>query len=395
VVVTAAAASDHPEVTRARALGIPVVTRKAALAQLVVGRQVVGVAGTHGKTTTTVMTTEALAAAGFEPTALAGGRVSSWGGNARLGGDELYVVEADEYDQAFLALSPSVAVVTTVEPEHLECYDGSPEQLEAAFAEFAGRAETALIGTADEGSERVAGAVRREDRGAGRRVWRYGFSPGSDLAIEIVAREAGGSQARVRLPDGRRLSLGLRVPGRHNVANATAAVGVVVALGGAPEAAADALARFEGVGRRFERVGEAAGIVVVDDYAHHPTEITATLAAARQAYPGRRIVAVFQPHLYSRTALQAEAMGQALTAADRVFVTEVYPAREEPIPGVSGRLVAEAAAARGAVVGFEAERERLRARVRVALRPGDVVLTMGAGDITALGPELIAGLSST
>jgi UDP-N-acetylmuramate--alanine ligase len=381
VIVSAAIPADHAEVTRAHQLGIPVIPRKRALAELVAGGRTVGIAGTHGKTTTTVMTTEALAAAGLEPTGLAGGRVASWGGNARVGGDRLYVVEADEYDQAFLELHPAVAVVNNVEPEHLECYGNSAEAMEDAFVAFAGRAETALVGSEDAGSQRVASRLKN-------RVWRYG-SRGEDFAMETVMVSAAESRAVVRLPGGRRANLTLRVPGFHNLWNATAALGVVVALEADVDAALGALARFTGVGRRFERRGEAAGVTVVDDYAHHPTEVAVTLAAGRQAFPKRRLVAVFQPHLYSRTAAQHAAMGRALASADLAFVTEIYAAREAPIAGVSGAQVASAA---GAAAVFEADRDRLLDRVAEAVRPGDVVFTLGAGDITAFGPMLLARL---
>lgn len=388
VVVSAAIPPDHPEVMRARERGIPVVSRKSALGALVAGTPTVGVAGTHGKTTTTVMTTEALAAAGFDPTGLAGGRVATWAGNARLGGEALFVVEADEFDQAFLELVPKIAVVTNVEPEHLESYEGSVERLEDAFAEFAGRAETALIGTADAGSDRVAGRLASRASRPAIRMWRYGAEAGA-LAVTAARLDVAKSEARVRLPDDREVSLRLRVPGRHNLANATAALGVVVALGGAIEPALAALERFGGVGRRFERLGEAGGVAVVDDYAHHPTEIRATLEAARQAFPDRRVVAVFQPHLYSRTGALAGEMGAALSSADIVWVTEVYAAREQPVAGVSGSLVAEAVVAQGATAWFEPDRVRLLERVLETVRPGDVVLTLGAGDITTLGPALL------
>ena len=380
IVVTAAVPSGHPELEAARALGVPVVPRKVALAELVAGRQVVAAAGTHGKTTTTVMATEALGAAGFDPTALAGGRVSAWDGNARLGGDQLFVVEADEYDKAFLTLHPAVAIVNNVEADHLECY-GSVEALEAAFAEFAGRASTVLIGGDDAGAVRVGSQLRG-------RVWRFGTGPSAELRIGEVQQAADRTRAALRLPDGRSVTLELRVPGLHNIRNAAGALGAVVALGGDVDGALAALAQFSGVGRRFDRLGEAGGVAIVDDYAHHPSELVATLAAARQAYPGRRLVAVFQPHLYSRTQQHGRAMGDALAAADVVVVTEVYAARESPIPGVSGGQVAEAAERAGADTIFEADRDALTDRVASVIRRGDVVLTLGAGDITRLGPAL-------
>ncbi len=386
VIVTAAVPPAHPELERARSLGIPVVPRKEALARFVEGGRTIAISGTHGKTTTTAMTTEALVGAGLAPTGIAGGRVSLWRGNARPGRDELFVVEADEYDRAFLALHPTVAVVTNVEADHLEIY-GSLEAIEDAFVEFAGRAERLVACADDPGAGRVA-------RRVGGAVWRYGVAADADLGIGRVSQGPEGSRAELRLPDGSRAELRLRVPGLHNVRNATAALAASLAVGADAGRVLEALAAFPGVGRRFERLGEAGGVSVVDDYAHHPTELAATLAAARQAYPGRRLVAVFQPHLFSRTQAQGSAMGQALAAADLVIVTEIYAAREQPVSGVSGRLVADAAAAAGAEVSFVPVRGELTRRVADALRPGDVVLTLGAGDITRAGHELVQWLAA-
>ncbi len=381
VVATAAASLDHPELQAARKAGLPIVFRKEALAKLVNGTTLVAIAGTHGKTTTTVMTTEALRAGGLHPSGLAGGRVSSWGGNALLDGDALFVVEADEYDQAFLTLEPTVAVVNNVEADHLECY-GSLEALEAAFVTFAGRARRALIGTADTGSDRVANALNGP-------VWRFGIDR-ADLTIAVRELGPEGSIADVTLPDESTVRLVLRVPGVHNLRNATAALGVVVALDADVNAALDALKHFGGVGRRFERLGEESGVMFVDDYAHHPTELAATLAAARQAYPERRLVAVFQPHLYSRTLEHGEAMGRVLAAADVVVVADVYGAREQPMAGVTGKLVADAATAAGALVLYEPAREQLALETAALVRDGDVVITLGAGDVTRVGPEVRA-----
>jgi UDP-N-acetylmuramate--alanine ligase len=364
---------------------VPVIARKHALAELVSGGTVVGISGTHGKSTTTVMTTEALAAAGLAPTGIAGGRVQEWGGNARVGGDRLFVVEADEYDKAFLALRPRVAVVNNVEADHLECYGGLAE-LESAFVEFAGRAERVLAGADDTGARRVAEQL-------GQRVWRFGVA-GPDLTLSDIRQGADGSEASLALPDGSSVTLRLAVPGLHNLRNATAAIGVVLALGGKLEPALDALGKYRGLGRRFERLGEVRGIAFVDDYAHHPTELVATLAAARQAFPGRRLVAVFQPHLYSRTAQHGEAMGIALAAADLAIVTEIYGAREQPLPGISGARVAEAARMAGGKAVFEGERGRVRDRILEHARSGDVVLTLGAGDITRVGRELVEWLQA-
>jgi len=388
LVVTAAVPGDHPELKRARALGVPVVRRADALSQAVAGGTVVAVAGTHGKTTTTVMVTEALAAAGRDPTGLAGGRVARWGGNARVGGGrELYVVEADEYDRAFLSLAPTIAVVNNVEADHLECYDGSVAVLEQAFAQFAGRARRVIAGGDDAGAQRVMAAVRAP-------VWRVGLGADADVRITEVELDEEGSTARIVLPGGRALALRLRVPGLHNVRNAAAALAVAHELGADLERALAALAEFTGVGRRFERVGEARGVTVVDDYAHHPTEVQATLAAARQAFPRRRVVAVFQPHLFSRTALHGDALGRALAAADVVVVAPIYGAREQPLPGVSAALVARGAARAGATTVAVRERAALTERVAETVRAGDVVFTLGAGDITRVGPELLARLGA-
>ena len=386
VVVTAAVATGHPELLRARELGIPVIFRKEALAGLIGSAQSVAVSGTHGKTTTTVMATEALTAAGFDPTGIAGGRVSGWGGNARLAGDALFVVEADEYDKAFLTLHPTIAIVNNVEPDHLECY-GSVAALEEAFVEFAGRASTAIVSSDDPGARRVGQRLRSTVR-------TFGFAADADIVISDVVQRQDVTEARVAWKGGPSLAVRLRVPGIHNLRNAVAALGAVQALGGDLVAASTALEAFEGVGRRFERLGELGGVAIVDDYAHHPSELVATLSAARQAFPGRRIVAVFQPHLYSRTAEHGEAMGKALAAADLVIVTEVYAAREQPIPGVSGRQVADAATGAGASATFEPSRPDVGKHVFEALRPGDVVLTLGAGDITRVGPELVRWLGA-
>jgi UDP-N-acetylmuramate--alanine ligase len=383
VIVTAAVSPNHPELARARALNIPVVRRADALAELVSGggARLVAVAGTHGKTTTTVMTTEALSAAGRNPTGLAGGRVASWGGNARIGGDDLYVVEADEYDKAFLSLRPTVAVVNNVEADHLECY-GSVEALEAAFVEFADRAQRVIIGADDVGADRVALRLQAP-------VWRVGLGPTADVRIRAVRLEPGGSRATISMPGGDLVELQLAVLGMHNVRNAAAALAALHALGADVQAGVQALSAFHGVGRRFERLGEERGVAVVDDYAHHPTEVAATLASARQAYPGRRIVAVFQPHLYSRTALHGEALGKALAAADVVVVAPIYGAREQPLDGITHHLVVRGATRAGAATVAVRDRSGLTPHIARAVRDGDVVFTMGAGDVTRVGPELL------
>lgn len=385
VVVTAAVPQDHAELERARAMAIPVVRRADALGELVAdgGGTLVAVAGTHGKTTTTVMVTDALTAAGRTPTGLAGGRVAAWGGNARVGSRDLFVVEADEFDRAFLSLTPTVAVVNNVEADHLECY-GTVAALEDAFAEFAGRARRVIVGGDDAGAQRVAARL-------GVPVWRVGLDPDADVRIRDVIQEPAGSRATVDVPGVSPVRLQLAVPGLHNLRNAAAALAVLRALDADVAAGARALASFGGVGRRFERVGEAHGVTVVDDYAHHPTEVAATLAAARQAFPGRRVVAVFQPHLYSRTALHGAALGEALAAADVVVVAPIYGAREQPAAGggVTHDLVARGAIGAGAATVAVRDRADLAGQVARAVKTGDVVFTLGAGDVTRVGPELL------
>ena len=382
--VSAAVPGEHPELERARAQGIPVVRRADALGQAVAGGTVVAVAGTHGKTTTTVMITEALAAAGRNPTGLAGGRVAHWGGNARIGGPDLFVVEADEFDRAFLSLTPQVAVVNNVEADHLECY-GSIGALEDAFVEFAGRAGRVIASADDPGALRVAARLTTP-------VWRVGTAADADVRISETSFGPAGSSARLRMPDGSTVALRLRVPGMHNVRNAAAALAAVHALGADRASAVTALEAFSGVARRFERIGEAGGVMLVDDYAHHPTEVRATLEAARHAFPRRRLVAVFQPHLFSRTALQGEALGQALAVADQVVVAPVYGAREQPVRGVSADIVARGAARAGAATTAVRERAAVTATVVKLARAGDVVVTLGAGDITQVARELVSAL---
>ena len=379
VVHTAAVGTEHPELVAARAAGIPVMRRADALQEAIADGVVVAVAGTHGKTTTSVMTTEALRAVGQRPTGLVGGRVAAWGGNARLDGHELYVVEADEYDRAFLSLWPDVAVVTNVEADHLECY-GDVATLEEAFATFAGRATRVLAGADDAGARRVVARVPN--------VWTVGMADHADVRVTDIHTGAARTKARVALPGGA-VTLRLQVPGIHNLRNAAMALAVVAAREGDVATAAAALERFGGVGRRFEVVGQIAGITIVDDYAHHPTEVAATLAAARQRFPRARLVAVFQPHLYSRTKVHGEALGITLSVADVVVVTEVYAARERPIAGVSGKRVVDAARRAGAETHWVDDRAKVTEVVAGVARTGDVVVTLGAGDITVVGRELL------
>ncbi len=387
LVFTSAVPKDHPEIVAAKQKGIPVVRRAEALGQVVNSGTVAAIGGTHGKTTTTVMATMALSAAGLDPTGIAGGRVAEWNGNVRLGENDLFVVEADEYDRSFLTLEPTVAVVNNVEADHLECY-GSLSALEMAFVEFAGRAKLVCVGGNDRGAIRVGKRLEVP-------TWNVGTGENADIKISSVSRDRKLTEASIRLPEGATVDLRLTVPGLHNVRNAAMALGVTCFLGGDVSAAVEGLRGFSGVSRRFEVVGSAAGVTVVDDYAHHPTEVAATIAAARQRFPGRRIVVVFQPHLYSRTQAHGEAFGIVLAAADEVVVAPIYPAREKPIPGVTGEVVAKAAISAGVPVEWVSDFDSLESAILDLVRAGDVVLTLGAGDITKVGPQLLQTMQGT
>ncbi len=387
LVVTSAVPKDHAELVRARSAGIPVVRRAEALAEAVSGGELVAVAGTHGKTTTTVMTTEALVAAGLSPTALAGGRVAAWQGNLRAGNDRVFVVEADEYDRSFLALQPTIAVVTNLEADHLDIYADLAD-IRGAFQQFIAPARAVVVCADDAGAMSL-------DLTSGAELLRYGIAPGD---ARVTAREIMSVDGRLRFLvdfDGDGLGeLTLRVPGVHNVRNALAAVASGLALGATLDQMRPGLEGFEGVERRFQRLGTVRGIDVVDDYAHHPTEIRATLDAARAAYPGRRIVVAFQPHLFTRTRDFADDFGTALAGADAVFLTEIYPARERPLPGVTATLVEDAVRAAGRPVAWRGDRTGVADALVHFARDGDVILTLGAGDITDAGPEVLRRLAA-
>jgi UDP-N-acetylmuramate--alanine ligase len=387
LIVTSAMNKNHPEIVRARELGVPVTRRAEALSRAVAGGKLVGIAGTHGKTTTTVMTTAVLAAAGLKPTGIAGGRVAEWKGNLRYESDDLFVVEADEYDRSFLTLSPDVAVVTNIEADHLDIYRDL-DDIHATFAHFVHGAAAIVLCDDDPGA-------RSLDVPPSAEVIRYGLKSRDARLVAGDIRSNGLETAFSVAYDGDALGeVALRVPGHHNVQNALAAIGVGLSLGLSLDAMRGGLLQFAGVDRRFQRLYDIAGVTVVDDYAHHPTEITATLQAARASYPGRRIVAAFQPHLFSRTRDFAREFGVALSGADGVFLTEIYPAREQPIPGVTSDLVATSAKEAGRPVAWQGSRTDLAAALNDFVRDGDVVITIGAGDITQTGLELKRQLES-
>ncbi len=385
VIVTSAMSKDHPELVRARELGIPVTRRAEALGKAISGGRVVAIAGTHGKTTTSVLTTSALDSAGLSPTGLAGGRVAEWKGNLRYGSQELFVVEADEYDRSFLALKPTVAVVTNIEADHLDIYEDL-DDIKGAFAQFASPANVIVLCADDAGANSLPVPNTAE-------VIRYGVrSTGARLVARNVRLAPSGVGAGTAFSveyDTKKLgTVTLSVPGAHNVLNALAAIGAGIGLGVTLDEMRAGLESFRGVSRRLEHIADVAGISIIDDYAHHPTEIAATLEAARARYPERRIVAAFQPHLFSRTRDFAMEFARTLSLADVVLICDVYPAREQPITGVTSDLICKELAAIKRAPAWTGARTSLAEALQSVIKEGDVVLTMGAGDITETGPEL-------
>jgi UDP-N-acetylmuramate--alanine ligase len=382
VIVTSAMRRDHPELERARELGIPVTRRAEALGSAVSGGELVAVAGTHGKTTTTVMTTDALRSAGLNPTGVAGGRVGAWNGNLSAGSNDVFVVEADEYDRSFHALLPTVAVVTNIEEDHLDIYPGGIEEIREAFAKFARTANAIVLCADDVGASTLPVPNSAE-------IIRYGVSS-ADARLRTVDIEthSGGSRFTLAYDHDPLGELSLGVPGIHNVRNALAAIASGIALGATLDGMRPGLEAFSGVERRFQLIAIVNGVTIVDDYAHHPTEIAATLEAARAAYPSQRIIAAFQPHLYTRTRDFHEAFGESLSRADAVYLSDLYPAREQPIPGVSSKLIADSMRSSGHEPEWEGPRAELAPALARHVREGDVVITLGAGDITKTGREL-------
>ena len=388
VVRSSAVRDDNPEIVAARRRGITVIRRAEMLAELMRLKYGIAIAGTHGKTTTTSLVGTMLTEAGLDPTVIVGGRLRVSGTGARLGKSPYLVVEADEFDRSFLKLQPVLAVVTTIDVDHLDTYRDL-DDIRGAFAQFAGSVPFfgQVITCLDDANVQTLLPLLRD-----RRVVTYGFSPQADLVALDVRTEGGGSRFTVRhAQQGVLGEVTLPLPGRHNVQNALAAIGVALAVGLDFAAIARGIAAFKGVHRRFERLGSFRGAAVVDDYAHHPAEVAATLAAARDAFPAARIHAVFQPHLYSRTQQLAADFGRALLGADVAWVTDVYGSREEPVAGVTGELVVEAARASGhRNVRFCADWHDLPAALRDAVGEGDLLITMGAGDVYRLGQALAA-----
>ena len=392
VVASAAVKKDNPEMVAARAKGIPVITRAEMLGRLMARYpRSVAISGTHGKTTTTGMTAMVLEAGGLDPTVLIGGDLPAYGGNARLGASDVFLAEACEAYDSFLDLDPQIAVITNIEADHLDYY-GDLDNILRSFRKFLSQVTgTVILPAFDENARALAEGLRAARSGPtlvtyaldGEAVLRAQDVDASGTAPSYDALWHGEALGRVTLG----------VPGMHNVANSLAAVAVGLTLGVPFARIADGLRAFVGTGRRFERLGETRqGALVVDDYAHHPTEIRATLAAARRAYPDRRIVAVFQPHLPSRTRDFKTEFAESFGEADYVVLTDIFLAREQPLEGVTGAgLAALTADRRGAEhVTYVADKAALPARLAELVRPGDLVLTLGAGDIRAAGEGLLA-----
>ena len=389
VVVSTAIPETNPELMRARELNIPVWHRSRMLAELGRGLKTLAAAGTHGKTTTSSMLAATLDRIGTDPSFLIGGMIDGYPTNARLGTGEYYVVEADESDGSFVHLSPFVAIVTNIEADHLDHY-GSLDAIEDAFVEFMGLVPA-------DGAAIVCGEDPRLPELAaksGAHTITYGFTQDCDVVCVVTGSAGIGSSFAVRFPDGSVVATELPAnPGRHNVLNATAVLTCAWFLGHDVEKAAAALSSFSGVRRRFDRVGEAGGVTVVDDYGHHPTEVAATITAASQL-GFRKVHVLFQPHRYSRTQALSREFASAFDGADDLVLMDVYSAGEAPIPGVTGKTIVDAVLEHDPrkQVGWLPHRADIVPYLASKVREGDLVITMGAGDVTTVGPLLLGAL---
>ncbi|WP_051619707.1 UDP-N-acetylmuramate--L-alanine ligase [Haematomicrobium sanguinis] len=386
LVVSTAIRESNPELAAARAAGARVLHRSEALAATMTGKRPIAIAGTHGKTTTTAMVTVMLQHAGAEPSFAVGGNVASLGVNAEYGQGEDFVFEADESDGSFVNFDPAIEVITNAEADHLDHY-GSAEAVFAAFHRFIDKLQPGgtLIVCADDPGAMSLIATHPEVR-----VITYGTDPGADVQLMEYTAHGAGSASRIRdRAWGGDYRLNLQVPGEHNMRNALAAYCVGRSIGVSAGKITTALGTFSGAARRFELKGEAGGVRVFDDYSHHPTEVRVALQAARAVAGSGRVLVLFQPHLYSRTREFAAEFADALQLADRVWVLPIYGAREDPVPGVSNALITERSAGDALVA---AEREEAIAAVLQTAQDGDIILTMGAGDVTQLGPLVVDGL---
>jgi UDP-N-acetylmuramate--alanine ligase len=391
LVVSSAIKADNPELVAARERRIPVVPRAEMLGELMRFRRGIAVAGTHGKTTTTSLTASVLAEAGLDPTFVIGGQLIAAGANARLGTGEYLVAEADESDGSFLLLSPVVAIVTNIDADHLENYDGDFERVKKAFADFLHRLPFYGLAVLCIDDPEVAALARDSNR----RVLTYAIDADADVRASGLRQDGRATEFTLHLPEGASVAVRLNLPGRHNVLNALAACAVGWQLGVPPEAMQRALAQFQGVGRRFQLRGEIeldrGHALLVDDYGHHPRELAAVFAAARAGWPERRLVVAFQPHRYSRTRDLLDDFARVLAEVDVLVLTDVYPAGEAPIANADGRALARAVRARGKVDPVLVAHPRdLASALPPLLRDGDLLLLLGAGDIGATATELAA-----
>ena len=391
VVVSSAVAADNPEVAAARAARLPVVRRAEMLAELMRFRYGIAVAGTHGKTTTTSLITSLLAEQGLDPTFVIGGLLNAAASHARLGAGRFLVAEADESDASFLHLQPMMAVVTNIDADHLGTYQGDFSRLRDAFAEFLHHLPFYGLAVMCVDDPEVRGLLPELSRP----LRTYGLAPEADVRARDVVQQGPRTAFTVELPGEQPLGVELNLPGLHNVQNALAAIAVAQELGVERDAMARALGQFQGIGRRFQIHGElpvrGGTALVVDDYGHHPREIAATLEAARQGWPRRRLVVAFQPHRYSRTLDLLEDFARVLERCDTLVVSEVYAAGEEPVPGADGRSLCRAVRARGRVLPVFADTvEELQGLLPGLLQPGDLLLTLGAGSISRVAPALFA-----
>jgi UDP-N-acetylmuramate--alanine ligase len=379
VVVSSAVAADTDEVLEARVRGLSVRHRAELLAEMVAARRSICVGGAHGKTTTTAMIAYAATQLGLDPTWLVGGDVPQLGGNAGPGGGDLLIAEADESDGSCSLLHPRIALVTNIELDHHARF-GSEDELRALFAAWVAGVPADGVVLLGDGVDLDAVAPR---------AW-FGFEDQADWRVTAFEGNGRGSRFWLRVPSAPPVRVELRLPGRHNARNAAGAVAALVAAGAGAADAAAALRDFEGAGRRFERRGAVGGAEIVDDYAHHPTEVAAAIEAARAQSPAR-VVVCFQPHLYSRTAALADRFGEALAEADEAVVTEIYGAREEPVPGVTAKLVVDALAELrpGMPLAYEPTLEDAADYLRARVRAGDLILTVGAGDVRRVGDLLL------
>lgn len=390
VVVSTAIPETNPELAAARERGIEVWQRARMLAELGCGKKTLAAAGTHGKTTTSSMLATATDALDLSPTFVVGGIVDAYQTNAVSGEGEYYVVEADESDGSFLNLSPYVALVTNVEADHLDHYVGGIEEIRETFARFMSSVpdEGAIVACGDDPS------LVELARKTGKRVVTYGFDASCDTRVLDYRTEGIATLFTLAFSDGRSVECRLaKNPGRHNALNAAGVLSVIWALGEDVQRAAEGLAGYSGVRRRFDLVGEAAGVTVVDDYAHHPTEVAATIEAAK-ALSFNRVVVLFQPHRYSRTQMLAKEFAHAFDLADALMIMDVYSAGEAPIEGVSGQTVVDCVEALGGVgkATYLPSKDETVDAVVDALRAGDLLITMGAGDVTTFGPQVVRAL---